>query len=502
MGAPEFVEQNPWWRTKQAIDGDRSLQDWGQSKFKWEPRLGEMFQWNLDVIYSLRGPRQVGKTTLIKLKIRELIGSGIEPRRIFFWACDMVDSHERLKSLITQYIDWARAQGFVEERLYIFLDEISSVRDWQKAIKFLFDTGKLRNCTLVLTGSHSIDLRKATESLTGRRGEIEKLRDKMPDKILLPMKFAEYAESRNQNIRDIVRNLFLLSTSKRLSIINQLAQGEVSRELEELQLYFKDLQILFDDYLITGGVPRAINSYLSSGTISRDVYGIYVDLLLRDIRRWGGNEIYLRQILQRIIETFTTHVSWHILKEDTEVSSHNTAGAYADILRDSFVISYIYQLNRNKGSPFYGKEKKIHFCDPFIFHALKGWVYGREPYQEALNFVGNAENRSKLVEGIVCNHLIRLLFNIAPTPQFDFITQLFYWMSRKNRELDFAMKLGTKYLPIEVKFQSSLDRKDTFGVLDFLKGGLSCRGVILTKDSFKAKVKYIELPVALFLMLV
>jgi hypothetical protein len=44
------------------------------------------------------------------------------------------------------------------------------LKDWQRGIKLFVDAGKLRNCTCILTGSHSIDLRKASESLSGRRG--------------------------------------------------------------------------------------------------------------------------------------------------------------------------------------------------------------------------------------------------------------------------------------------------------------------------------------------
>jgi predicted AAA+ superfamily ATPase len=175
MSQADFVGSNPWWLDKKAIDDDTGIVDWEASRFKWTPRLGERFQWDLDVIYVLRGPRQVGKTTLMKLKIRELIGQGVEPRHIFYWPCDLVDGPERLVQIITSYQAFSRKDKTT--RLYIILDEISSVKDWQKGIKTLYDAGGLRKCTLVLTGSHSIDLRKATETLARRRGEVEKLRD-------------------------------------------------------------------------------------------------------------------------------------------------------------------------------------------------------------------------------------------------------------------------------------------------------------------------------------
>ena len=157
MSIPDLAEHNPWWLRKDAIDEDQRILEWESSRFKWTPRLGETFQWDLDVVYVLRGPRQVGKTTLMKLKIRELIRSGAEPRQVFYYPCDLVEGPEKLVNIMTTYQDSTRSDR--TKRLYIILDEISSVKDWQKGIKSLYDAGRLRKCTLILTGSHSIDLR-------------------------------------------------------------------------------------------------------------------------------------------------------------------------------------------------------------------------------------------------------------------------------------------------------------------------------------------------------
>jgi hypothetical protein len=153
---------------------------------------------------------------LTKLKIRDLLQSGTDSRRVFYWTCDLVNSRNELQSILAEYIKWAKAS--VDDRLYIFLDEISAVKDWQKAIKYLYDSGSLQRCLLLLTGSHSIDLRKATESLAGRRGEVGKLENGIPDKILLPMKFAEYAESRNKEVYAELRNLDLLSLPRKFLV--------------------------------------------------------------------------------------------------------------------------------------------------------------------------------------------------------------------------------------------------------------------------------------------
>ena len=67
MYAGELLGYNPWWMDKKAINADPQIKDWEESKLKWDPGL-DAFKAD-DYIYSLRGPRQVGKTTLIKLWI-------------------------------------------------------------------------------------------------------------------------------------------------------------------------------------------------------------------------------------------------------------------------------------------------------------------------------------------------------------------------------------------------------------------------------------------------
>jgi len=500
MSIGDFTEHNPWWLDREAIDRDKLILDWESTHFKWDPRLEKTIQWDADVIYVLRGPRQVGKTTLLKLKIRELLRAGVEPRQIFYWPCDLVEGPEKLARMIVSYQDIARKDA--TRRLYVMLDEISSVKDWQKGIKTLYDAGRLRNCTVVLTGSHSIDLRRASETLAQRRGEVHKLKDRLPDKVLLPAKFSEYAETRNDKIREFVRGLELLKRERRHAIWDQICRGSLPNELEELRLLSKDLRVLFNEYLITGGIPKAVNAYLSEGSISRDVYEGYVELLLRDIRKWDGKEIILRQIVRRIVDTLGTPVTLNGLRQETDVSSHHTTGSYLDFLRESFAVTVIQKLDKNRDIAIVRDSRKVHFEDPFLFHALRAWALGRDPHREALNFLSESEKVAKLVECVVASHLVRLLFSYQPSAQFDYSNHLFHWQSPKQRQLDFAMRTEKDYLPIEVKYQNTIGREDAGPIIDFQKGGKSTSGILLTKDMLAKKQSYLEIPVHQFLLLV
>ncbi|MGB8312829.1 MAG: AAA family ATPase [Halobacteriota archaeon] len=130
-------------------------------------------------MYVLRGPRRIGKTTLLKLKIKSLLEKGVAPQNVFFYPCDLLDTPRQLADVIDTYFSQLKSD---EGRAYLFIDEVSSLKDWQRAIKNFFDAGRLPGCTLLLTGSHSIDLKGASESLAGRRGDVERLTYKTPQK--------------------------------------------------------------------------------------------------------------------------------------------------------------------------------------------------------------------------------------------------------------------------------------------------------------------------------
>ena len=246
-----------------------------------------------------------------------------------------------------------------------------------------------------------------------------------------------------------------------------------------------------------------IDEYQRAGKISEGVYRTYIDVVRGDLVRWGKREGYLRQVLGRVIETLGNPVGWNTLKQNTDIASHNTVADYVDALKDSFILIYLHQFDMARRAPSYQKEKKIHFHDPFFLHALKGWISGRDPYTESIEFLRDAENVGRLVEGVVADHLIRLAFHLCGQKQlFEYENILFFWRGKKEREVDFTLRMNEKYLPIEVKYQHSIKRSDLYGVIDFGKGTNTKEGIILSKDKLQTKDRITIMPLSLFLMLV
>ena len=208
---------NPWWKNPSNIQAEKKIREWEESEIKYDSRLRHVITYDFEpentVVYTLRGPRQVGKTTLVKLQIRDFLIKGIHPWNILYYSLDLANTQQDVVDLVETYLKiTSRQRG--DRRSYLFLDEASSVTDWQKGIKWLVDNDNLKNCTVMATGSQAINLKNATERLPGRKGTI----NDSYDKILLPMKFAEYVSLLNNDIKKLINENNLLSFRNREEI--------------------------------------------------------------------------------------------------------------------------------------------------------------------------------------------------------------------------------------------------------------------------------------------
>jgi len=140
-------------------------------------------------IYSITGGRQIGKTTLLKQYMLALIGAGFNARSIYYLPGDMINDHHELVRLISEY------REETEESLrFIIIDEVTYIKDWDRGVKYLADSGMLKDTIMLISGSDSVVIRDARMRFPGRRGRADRV-----DFHLFPLSFAEYV-SLKQNI--------------------------------------------------------------------------------------------------------------------------------------------------------------------------------------------------------------------------------------------------------------------------------------------------------------
>jgi predicted AAA+ superfamily ATPase len=494
----ELYDDNPWW--KDGIEfNDKELRLWNESIIKWDPRIRKKFDFNNDIVYSLRGPRQVGKTTLAKLQIKYLLQRDISRWNIFYYPFDLSRTPQDLVDILKVFLENTRIQR-ARNRTYLFLDEIAKIKDWQTGIKRLWDQNKLYNCTIIVTSSHSIDLRKASERLPGRRGNT----DDVYDKIMLPMKFSEYISCIDHNLKGLMNDNFDTTTS-RLEVFREIITRKINTKIDLLLSYLSDLNQHLKDYMLTGGIPKVVDEYVKMKRISPNTYNLYVETIKGDINDLNKNEIFFRQLIHNIIDNMGWATSWKSLQKDTDIGSHNTVSDYITTLNEMFVMIILYQYHLEKKIAIYSRDKKIYFRDPFFLHAIHGWISKKNSFELSLSLVRDESKQGILVEGIVADHLIRLAFALSEKKQsFDYIDSLFYWRYGKN-EIDFVLNNGTDVeIPIEVKFQNTIDNRDLDDIINF-KRESKIRNqypLLLTKDKFDIKQDCLLLPASVFLSLI
>ncbi|MEX2649583.1 MAG: AAA family ATPase [Alphaproteobacteria bacterium] len=126
-------------------------------------------------IVVVRGPRQVGKTTLQEQIIRELIEvRGVEPHHILRVQFDELPSFRGLKQPLLTVAYWFEnrvlGQTFNEAAhagrpAYLFFDEVQNQADWAPQLKYLVDHHTVH---VMVTGSSALRIEIGRDSLAGR----------------------------------------------------------------------------------------------------------------------------------------------------------------------------------------------------------------------------------------------------------------------------------------------------------------------------------------------
>ena len=93
MEVKQITEQNPWWEDKKRIDEDEKIKE----TLSKTHRLEYTFEDGNSLII---GPRQVGKTTFLKLFIKDLIDKGTDSKRILYFSCEAIKNFKDIIEVI------------------------------------------------------------------------------------------------------------------------------------------------------------------------------------------------------------------------------------------------------------------------------------------------------------------------------------------------------------------------------------------------------------------
>ena len=488
MYSSKILDQNPWWEDIRSIERDPHIRAWAESGLGWSPIM--RFE-DRDYVYSLRGTRQVGKTTTIKLDIQQRL-KACPGNAVLYYAFDLENSPREMVDVIEQYLNWSRLPS---ERRYLYLDEVTNVRNWQKAIKYLKDRGRLVNCTVVVVGSNSVDLRKGTELLPGRRG----ISNEPLDRIQEPLKFGDYVTAVNRDLGNSIKKY----RDHGVAAILQMAEGDMPEDVYALTVFLSKLNSHLDEYFVVGGMPIAVTAFKRRGIVPDSVYKTYLDAVTNDLKSIGSNMAYVKQMMPNIIKSICSPVSWRSLSRDTDIGSHHTVPEYIMTLADAFVLNVVYRYNMSSDGPKYNGMKKIYFRDPLFLHAWNTARRQESIFKSSLAYAEDANIKPRIAGQTAAGHITRLAFSISRNKIMHSDRQsVFYWSSKNNNEIDFAVRNGDGIIPIEVKYKNRIRTEDMYGIIDMRKTGGAPGGLVLTRDEIGRKGGNVLVPLAVFLALI
>jgi predicted AAA+ superfamily ATPase len=155
-----LYQYNPWW---ESIVSDKDI----IPREKYLAKLRSYLDRKQIII--LTGLRRVGKTTLMKLLIKELIENNIDANRVLYISLDDYLLHKNsISDIINEFRKIHKLK--VEEKVFLFFDEVTYKNDFQIQLKNIYDN---QNVKIFTASSSASLLRDKKASLTGRSITLE-----------------------------------------------------------------------------------------------------------------------------------------------------------------------------------------------------------------------------------------------------------------------------------------------------------------------------------------
>ena len=449
-GVTELLyDMNPWWR-EDAGPPTPPMRRWCfKALLRW-------LKADQPPIVVLRGPRQVGKTTLLVQMVEALLEEGVEPLRILRVQFDDLPSMRALPEPMLSISRWFQnrilRKTFNEaaregRKAYILFDEVQNVANWSVQLKHLVDINAV---SVMVTGSSALSIRKGQESLAGRMTTID----------LGPLLLREVAEMRGiGGIEPWMEN----------NDAERLLDREFWSGLKEYGVKNRAVRDpAFSVFSERGGYPHPcvttdidwseIANYLNESIIER--------VVAKDLLRLGGRGAKRDPHLLR--ETFRLACRYAgqapsgatLVTELHSILNMNVGWqrvlTYLRFLDSSLLIRLIepleIRLKKRRGTP------KIVLSD----HSLRA-AYLQEVVPLESRRLAESPELSD-VAGHIAESLLGYFVSTVPG------VQVAYFPERTTEpEVDFIITIGDKRIPVEVKYRRRVDDfRDTVGLRSFL----------------------------------
>ena len=359
----------------------------------------------------ITGARQVGKSYAIREFGKSHYSSFIEINLLEdSIARTSISKASNSKDLLLR-ITAIASQPLIKGKTLIFFDEVQVVPEIVTAIKFLVEEGSYQ---YVLSGSLlGIGLKRISSMPVGY----------LTVKEMYPLNLEEFY--RACGISD---NIF--------SVLEEAFKAE--REIDSI--IHRKLMELFRLYLIVGGMPAVVQTYLDTNDIKkvvnkqREILSMYVE----DISQYDiNNKLYRKDIFNLIPAELNNPNKRFILKNLNENTKFSRLEDSFIWIREAGVAIGVYNIEEPKLPLELAKLRNLFK----LFSNDVGLLACQYADGIQLRILNNDIdiNYGSIYENAVAEEL------------YSHGLKLYYFNSKKQGELDFVIKLDDKILPIEVK---------------------------------------------------
>ncbi len=359
----------------------------------------------------ITGARQVGKSYAIREFGKSHYSSFIEINLLEdSIARTSISKASNSKDLLLR-ITAIASQPLIKGKTLIFFDEVQVVPEIVTAIKFLVEEGSYQ---YVLSGSLlGIGLKGISSMPVGY----------LTVKEMYPLNLEEFY--RACGISD---NIF--------SVLEEAFKAE--REIDSI--IHRKLMELFRLYLIVGGMPAVVQTYLDTNDIKkvvnkqREILSMYVE----DISQYDiNNKLYIKDIFNLIPAELNNPNKRFILKNLNENTKFSRLEDSFIWIREAGVAIGVYNIEEPKLPLELAKLRNLFK----LFSNDVGLLACQYADGIQLRILNNDIdiNYGSIYENAVAEEL------------FSHGLKLYYFNSKKQGELDFVIKIDDKLLPIEVK---------------------------------------------------
>lgn len=364
----------------------------------------------------LIGPRQVGKTMLMKQLNLDLQ----EKYKCMYLDLDIYSQYEKVSSY-ENLINTITLNGYKKDsnsKFILFLDEFQKYMNVSNIIKNVVDHHP--NIKIFASGSSSLEINSnIQESLAGRKRVVH----------IYPLSFEEFLHFKQKD--DLIDQLHKVADITSDSLPSLMP--ELYQELEE--------------FLIFGGYPEVtLSTQNEKKKVLESIFDLYVKKDLVDFLNISKIK-NAKTLINYLALNHGQEINYNKLGQIASLDS-KTSKNYLEILKETFLIVVLSPWYTNKNKEL-TKTPKIYFIDNGV----------RNYFINNFNETKLRNDTPFLFESFVISELLKKGFPFR---------NIKFWRSKNRQEVDLILDEGTIVKPVEIKYKNNIKKSDFLGLTNFL----------------------------------